>query len=129
MTGVKNSRWIDDLRAAPRSLYMLGTFGTALVPISRVRTLFDETIPGRGRFTPSWNQAEAGSGWQRRTGRTSPFVRLRRRPGELLRQCAAHLLRENKWEHLALLGAVAPTLLLPEPRDDDELDASLYVMY
>ncbi len=129
MTGEKNSRWIDGLRTAPKSLYMLGAFGTALVPLARVRTLFDETIPGRGRFTPSWNRDQAGSGWQKRSRRIDPFVRLRRRPGELLRQCAAHLMREGKWDHLVLLGAVAPTLLLPEPKDDDELDPSLYVMY
>jgi hypothetical protein len=129
VTGEKNSRWIDDLRAAPRSLYMLGTFGSALVPLVKVRTLFDETVPGRGRFTPSWNRERGGSGWQRRTHAPVPFVRLQPRAGELLRQCASHLVREGKWDHLVLLGTVAPTLLLPEPNRDDELDASLYVMY
>ena len=87
------------------------------------------SIPGRGRFASSSDRARSETGWHQRERQISPFVRLRHRRGEVLRQCAAHLIDAGKWNQLVLLGAIAPTLLLPRTADDGELDPSMYVMY
>lgn len=129
MTGGKNSRWTELLRQGPISLYMAGAFRSALVPLASVDKLFGRQGYTATQLAMSWRDRSKISHWRRRERGESPFLRLDPGPGELVRQCARSFVSQGKWEHLAVLTAVAPTLLVPREADGDELDASLYVMF
>lgn len=128
MTGEKNSRWTE-LRKAPISLYMAGAFRSALVPAASVGKLFGRPCYTRAQLAASWSERKPVSHWSRRTGNRSAFMRLDPKPGELVRQCAKSFAAEGKWDHLAVLTAITPMILLPKDDKTEEIDPSLYVMF
>ncbi len=129
MTGEKNSRWTD-LRSRPVVMYMSGAFRSALVPVASLQKVFNRSSYTAATLAKSWSERKHASNWVRRSGaKASPFVRLEPRRGELVRQCARTFALEGKWDHLALLGTVAPMVLLGQDEKADEIDPSIYVMY
>lgn len=128
MTGEKNSRWTE-LRKAPISLYMAGAFRSALVPAARVGKLFGRQCYTRAQLASPWSERKHVSHWSRRNERRAPFMRLDPKPGELVRQCAKTFAAEGKWDHIAVLTAVTPMLMVPQAEKSDEIDPSLYVMF
>jgi len=108
---------------------MAGAFRSALVPVAKLDKLFGrQSYTGTQLATP-WSERRHVSHWRKRTGSEKPFVRLEPRPGELVRQCAKSFASQGKWDHLAVLTAVTPMLLVPQAEKSDEIDPSLYVMF
>ncbi|MCH9681660.1 MAG: hypothetical protein K0V04_09525 [Deltaproteobacteria bacterium] len=129
MTGEKNSRWTD-LRTTPVVMYMSGAFRSALVPVANLQRLFNRRSYTATTLATPWSERRHASNWVKRSGaKVSPFVRLEPRRGELVRQCARAFAMEGKWDHLALLGTVAPMILLGDGDESEEIDPSIYVMY
>lgn len=128
MTGEKNSRWTE-LRERPIAMYMAGAFRSALVPAASVGKLFGRQTYTRAQLSQPWSERRHVSHWSKRTTKKASFTRLDPKAGELVRQCAKTFAAEGKWDHIAILTAVTPVLLIPNKDKGDEIDPSLYVMF
>ena len=129
MTGEKNSRWTE-LREVPITMYMAGAFRSALVPMANVKRLFGRRGYTGTQLSTPWHERKHQSHWHKRSGTAQPFLSIEPGRRELLALCAKAFAAEGKWDHLAILAAVSPVLLVPKPAtDEDEIDPSLYVMY